>query len=153
MIFLPILIFLISTTVWLLILSQSIGFFSGFLILSFSAFLVFWKGFLISRQKGGLFGLKNKKQVFFVSLGVALGFSELMWAISFLPFSFFILSGLFTAIFSIVFDIFREYFKRKPSLFEESDKINFRKTIVKDFWGGAGFILILILIASWLPKK
>ncbi|KKS44362.1 MAG: hypothetical protein UV48_C0002G0015 [Candidatus Azambacteria bacterium GW2011_GWA2_42_9] len=152
-IFLPIIIFFISSIIWLLILSQIISFFLGFLLLIFIVFLVFWRGFLISRRRGELFGLKNKKQAFFISLGATLGFGELIWAISFLPFSFFILSGFFTVIFSMVFDILREYFKRKPSLFEENGKTNFKKVLVRDFLGGAVFILALILIASWLPKR
>jgi len=132
----PFLVFFMASFIWLEILSQKIGFITGLIILSLVSFLIFWKGLLISRRAGELFGLKNRKQVFVFSLGIALGFCELIWAISFLPFSFFILGGLFTIIFAIAFNI-----------------IVSGHNIIKNAILGASLIIIFILSSSWLPPK
>ncbi|GEM_PF-2711936 len=145
--------FVVASTVWLMILTQAIGFFSGLLILSVVAFLLFWRGFLASRKAGELFGLRTKSGIFIVCAAATLGFSELIWTISFLPFAFFILSGIFTVIFSIVFDILKEYFKRQPGLFRDFDKDGFKKILYKDVFGGAILIIIFVLLSSWLPAR
>jgi hypothetical protein len=149
----PLTIFLVASAVWLLILSQSISFILSLFILSSFAFLLFWRGLIISRKAGELFGLKNRKQIFIVSLTVALGFCELAWGISFLPFPFFILSGLFTVIFTIAFDVLKEYFKQHPDLFADLDRINFKKILIRDMATGIIFIIIFISISSWLPSR
>jgi len=149
----PILAFFAANIVWFLILAQTINFIAGFIILSLFSFLMFWRGLLISRRAGELFGLKSRKQIFIVSLGVALGFSELIWAISFMPFSFFILGCLFAIIFAIVFNIFKEYFKQHQGLFADSDRSSFKKILTKNVALGIILIIILISISSWLPPK
>lgn len=135
-------IFLGAATVWFLVLVQVVSFFIGLILLGFFAFLVFWQGLLVSRRNGELFGLKTKKQILAISLGASLGFVELIWTISLLPFSFYILSGLFTTIFVVVFDIFREIFKGQE----------FKRILKRDIISGIAFITILILVSHWLPK-
>ena len=115
----PILIFLIAGFIWFLVLAQTVGFFAGFVILAIFSFLIFWKGLLISRRNGELFGLRSRKQIFVISLIVALVFGEIIWVVSFLPFPFFILGGLFAIIFAVVFNIF------KNSLYVSMSKYNF----------------------------
>ena len=149
----PLVIFVAGSIVWLMILTQAIGFFSGFLALNTIAFLLFYRGLLISRKTGELLGLKTKRGIFLVSAATTLGFSELIWTISFSPFAFFVLSGIFTVIFSIVFNILKEYFKRRPGLFRDFDKDSFKKLLYKDIFGGAILIIIFILLSSWLPER
>ena len=132
----PFLIFFVASFIWLEILSQKIGFITGLVILGGVSFLIFWNGLLISRRTGELFDLKNRKQIFVFSLGIMLGFCELIWAISFLPFPFFILGGLFTVIFAIAFNI-----------------IVSGHNIIKNALLGASLIIIFILSSPWLPPK
>jgi len=140
----PLLMFFAGSIIWLLILAQTIGFITAFIILDFIFFLIFWRGLLISRRTGELRGLKSRKQIFIFSLGVTLGFGELTWAVSFLPFSFFILGGLLAITFAIIFNIFKEYFKERP---------DFKKFLVRDIILGIILIAILIFISPWLPPK
>ncbi len=149
----PVLIFLVASIIWFLILAQAINFITGFIILSLISFLAFWKGLLVSWRAGELIGLKNRKQIFIISLGVALGFSELVWTISFLPFSFFILSGLFTTIFAFVFNIFKEYFKQYQESSIDLKRDYFKKLLAKNIILGIVLIIILVSISSWLPPK
>ncbi len=150
---LPFLMFLFSGIIWFLILIQVISFIWGFVVLSFLVFVVFWRSLLIIRRAGEVFILRNKKQVLIVSLVLTLGFSELIWALSFLPFSFFVLAGLFSVIFAVVFDVFKEYFKQRPDLFSESDQGNLKKVLIRDILSGIIFIIIIIGASSWLPIK
>ncbi len=149
----PILVFLAASIIWFLILAQTIGFIAGFIVLGLFSLLIFWRGLLISRRAGELFGLKSRKQIFVVSLSAALGFSELIWVISFLPFSFFILGSLFAAIFAIVFNIFKEHFKQHQGLFADLDRSSFKKILTKNIVLGIILIIILISISPWLPQK
>ncbi len=149
----PILVFLAASIIWFLILAQTISFIAGFIVLGLFSLLMFWRGLLVSRRAGELFGLKSRKQIFIVSLGITLGFSELIWAISFMPFSFFILGGLFATIFAIVFNIFKEYFKQRQGLFADLDESSFKKILTKNIVLGIILIIILISISSWLPPK
>lgn len=149
----PILVFLVASIIWFLILAQAINFIAGFIILGLFSLLMFWRGLLISRRAGELFGFKSRKQIFIVSLGATLGFSELIWTISFMPFSFFILGGLLTTIFAIVFNIFKEYFKQHQGLFADSDRSDFKKNLTKNVILGIILIIILISISPWLPPK
>jgi len=149
----PVLIFLTASIIWFLILAQAINFITGFIILSLILFLAFWKGLLVSRCAGELIGLKNRKQIFIISLGVALGFSELIWTISFLPFPFFILGGLFATIFAFVFNIFKEYFRQCQDLFIDLKRNGFKKLLAKNIILGIVLLIILISISSWLPPK
>ncbi|MDP3004219.1 MAG: hypothetical protein Q8N43_01805 [Candidatus Azambacteria bacterium] len=149
----PILVFLAASIIWFLILAQTISFIMGFIVLDLFSLFMFWRGLLVSRRAGELFGLKSRKQIFIVSLSVALGFSELIWAISFMPFSFFILGGLLATIFAIVFNIFKEYFKQHQGLFADLDRSIFKKILTKDIVLGIILIIILISISSWLPPK
>lgn len=149
----PLLIFFAASVIWFLILAQTINFITGFIVLGSFSLLVFWRGLLISRRAGELFGLKSRKQIFIISLGVALGFSELIWAISFMPFSFFILGGLLATIFAITFNIFKEYFKQRQDLFVGLDESSFKKILTKNIALGIILIIILISISSWLPPK
>jgi len=132
----PFLVFFMASFIWLEILSQKIGFVTGLIILSLASFLIFWNGLLINRLAGELFGLKSRKQIFVFSLGIVLGFCELIWAISFLPFPFFILGGLFTVIFAIAFNV-----------------IVFGHNIIKNAILGISLIIIFILSSPWLPPK
>jgi len=149
----PLLIFLTASLIWFLILSQAISFITGFIGLGLFPFLIFWKGLLVSRRAGELFGLKSRKQILVVSLGIALGFSELVWVISFLPFPFFILGGLLATVFAIAFSIFKEYFKQYQDLAADSDGNSFKKFLTKNIVLGIILIIILILISPWLPPK
>lgn len=150
---LPFLVFLLASTIWFLVLAQTINFILGLIVLSFLVFIIFWRGFLISRNAGELFFLKNKKQILVISLVLTLGFSELIWIISFLPFSFFILAGLFSIIFLVTFNVLREYFKQRPDLFSEPDRNNLKKILIRDILGGIILIIIIIGVSSWLPLK
>ncbi len=132
----PFLTFFAAGFIWLEILSQKAAFITGLIILSLVSFLIFWNGLLINYRAGVSFGLKTRKQIFVFSLGIALGFCELIWVISFLPFSFFILSGLFTVIFAIAFNV-----------------IVSGRNIVKNAILGASLIIIFILSSPWLPPK
>jgi len=139
----PFLIFFITSFIWLEILSQKMGFIAGLIISTLTSFFIFWNGLLISRRAGELFSLKDRKQIFIFSLGVALGFCELVWAISFLPFPFYILGGLFTIIFAMAFNIVNEYLKQHREL----------KFLIKNIILGIGLIIIFILSSPWLPPK
>ena len=141
-------IFLISSFIWYLILYQAISFFSGMVILSFFIFLTFWKNFLVFRWNGELIGLKSKKQIFIISVIFVLGFGELIWSISFMPFPFFILGGILTVIFGVTLDIYKEYF-RKPA----SDNLKIKKVLIKNIAAGIVLIIIFIFISPWLPPK
>ena len=132
----PFLVFFMASFIWLEILSQKVGFIAGLITLSLVSFLIFWNGLLINRRAGELFGLKSRRQIFVFSLGIALGLCELIWTISFLPFSFFILGGLFTVIFAITFNVI----------------INGRN-IIKNIILGVGLIIIFILSSPRLPPK
>ena len=132
----PFLVFFMASFIWLEMLSQKVGFIAGLITLSLVSFLIFWNGLLINRRAGELFGLKSRRQIFVFSLGIALGLCELIWTISFLPFSFFILGGLFTVIFAITFNVI----------------INGRN-IIKNIILGVGLIIIFILSSPWLPPK
>ena len=148
-------VFFAAALVWFLILTQIFSFFSGFVFLGIFSFLVFWKGLLISRQAGELFRLKTKKQIFAASAAAALGFLELIWVISFLPFPFYVLGGLLAVIFSAAFDIFKEYFKMRPGVYGDlnMDRERFKKALVKDIVGSAIFAVIFIALSSWLPRR
>lgn len=139
----PFLVFFMVSFIWFEILSQKMGFIAGLIILSLASFLIFWKGLLINRRAGELFDLKSRKQIFVFSLGIALGFCELIWAISFLPFPFFILGGLFTVIFAIAFNIISEYLKQPREL----------KFLIRNIILGISLIIIFILSSQWLPPK
>ncbi len=132
----PFLIFFTASFIWLEILSQKIAFITGLIILSLASFLIFWNGLLINRRAGELFDLKTRKKIFVFSLGITLGFCELIWAISFLPFPFFILGGLFAVIFAIAFNVI----------------VNGRN-ITKNVILGTSLIIIFILSSPWLPPK
>ncbi len=141
-------IFLISSFVWYLILYQAIGFFSGLVIISFLIFMAFWQNFLALRRNGELIGLKIKKQIFIVSIIFALGFGELIWSISFMPFSFFILGGILSIVFAAVLDIFEKYFKKSMV-----DDLKMKKILIRNITAGVVLIIIFILISPWLPPK
>ena len=141
-------IFLLSSFVWYLILYQAISFFTGLIIISFFIFLAFWQNFLAFRRAGELMALKNKKQIFVVSVIFTLGLAELMWSISFMPFSFFILGGILSVIFAVTLDIFKEYFK-KP----EASDLKIKKIIIRDIITGVILITIFIFISPWLPIR
>lgn len=141
-------IFLTSSFIWYLILYQAISFFSGLAILSFLFFIIFWKIFLAFRKSGELIGLKNKRQIFVVSTVLVLCFSEFIWSISFMPFSFFIMGGMLTVIFTVIIDICKEYFK-KSSI----DDLIIRRVLIRDITIGVILITIFIFISPWLPPK
>lgn len=141
-------VFLISSFIWYLILYQAIDFFSGLIILFFLIFLLLWQNFLGLRRNGELIGLRSKKQVFIVSIILVFGFSELIWSISFMPFSFFILGGILAVIFGVVLDIYKEYFKKS---IKDDSKI--KKVLIRDITAGIVLITIFIFISSWLPPK
>lgn len=145
---LPLWIFLSGSFVFYLFLYQAISFFSGITVLILVIFLTFRQVFLSFRREGKLIGLKNKKQVLIVSLVFALGFGELIWSISFMPFSFFILGGIVAVIFGVVLDIFREYFKKSAPL-----NFEIKRFLTRDIVAGAVLITIFIFISPWLPPK
>lgn len=154
LLFAPLVMFFIAGGIWFLILAQSVSFFTGLLLLIFFFFLFFWRGLLISRKAGELFGIKNKKYIFLISIAATLGFAEIVWVISFLPFHFFVLGGIFTVIFSISFDILKEYFKRRPGIYADvnPDFKRFEKILIRDIVGAVIFIIIFISIGPWLPR-
>lgn len=144
----PVFVFLISSLAWYLILYQIISFLTGFIFLIFTIFLAFWQNFLAFRKSGELIGLKSKKQIIIISTIFVLAFSELIWSISFLPFSLFILSGIISILFLVVLDIYKEYF-RYP--LNNDFKIN--KILIRDAAFGIILILIFIFISPWFPPK
>ena len=144
----PIWIFLTSSFILYLILYQAISFFNGLLVSSLLYFLTFFQDFLEFRKSGESTGLKNKKQIFVISLVLTLGFSELFWSISFLPFSFFILGGILAVIFTVVLDIYKENFKRSAN-----DSLKIIRILIRDIVTGVILITIFIFISSWLPQK
>ena len=144
----PIWIFLTSSFIFYLILYQAISFFNGLLVSSLLYFLTFFQDFLEFRKSGESTGLKNKKQIFVISLVLTLGFSELFWSISFLPFSFFILGGILAVIFTVVLDIYKENFKRSAN-----DSLKIIRILIRDIVTGVILITIFIFISSWLPQK
>src|SRR3989338_4963991 len=146
-------IFLISSFIRYLILYQAIGFFNGLVILSFFIFLAFWQNFLAFRRAGELIGLKSKKQIFIISVIFVLGFSELVWSISFMPFPFFILGGILAVIFGVTLDIYREYFRKLASDSSSALGLKIKKVIIKDVIAGIILIIIFIFISPWLPPK
>ena len=141
----PTFIFLAVSFIWYLILYQAISFFSGFTIL---IFLTFWQNFLAYRMSGELTKIKSKKQIFIVSLVFVLGFGELIWSISFLPFSFFILGGIVAVIFGATVDIYKEWFRKSMV-----DSFKIKKVLIRDVTLGAILIIIFIFISPWLPLK
>lgn len=160
-IFSPILIFLAASFIWYLILYQAVSFLSGFTFLIFLTFLIFWQNFLMFRRSGELIGLKNKKQIIIISSIFAMGLGELIWSISFLPFSFFILGGILAVIFGVVLDIYKEYFRHQindplidsGSRTKSGDNLKIRKILIRDVAIGAIIITIFIYISPWLPPK
>jgi len=144
----PAWLFLVSSFIFYLILYQAISFFSGILTASSLYFFTFWQDFSTLRRSGESTGLNNKKQVFVISTILTLGFSELFWTISFLPFSFFILGGILAVIFGVVLDIYREYFRRPVGNDLKTKKVLIRDTIV-----GVILIIIFIFLSPWLPQK
>lgn len=149
----PTFIFLIASFIWYLILYQAISFFSGLIILVFFIFLMFWRNLLSFRKSGELIGLKNKKQIIITSLIFVLGFGELIWSISFLPFSFFILGGIIAVIFGVVLDIYREYFRYSAINNLSSVERTINKILIRDITFGIVLILLFIFISPWFPSK
>lgn len=144
----PAFIFLFASLIWYLILYQAITFLSGLTILFFLIFFVFWQNFSALRKAGELIGLSNKKHIIIVSLFFVLGFEELFWSISFLPFSFFILGGLIAVIFAVILDIYREYF-RKLAI----DELKMKKILTRDIAVGIISIIIYIFISPWFLSR
>lgn len=147
----PVWIFLALSFVLYLILYQAISFFSGLVIASFLFFLTFWRDFLSLRFSGELVGLKSKKQILIFSAILTFGFTELVWAISFLPFSFFILGGIMAIIFGVVLDIYKEYFKKFIN--DDESGIKIKKILIRDITFGIVLITIFIFISKWLPPR
>lgn len=145
---LPAFVFLTASLIWYLILYQVISFLTGFIFLIFTIFLAFWQNFLSFRKSGELIGLKSKKQIIIISTIFVLAFSELIWSISFLPFSLFILSGIISILFLVVLDIYKEYFKYSLN---NNSKIN--KILIRDVTLGIILILVFIFISPWFPPK
>lgn len=143
-----------SGLVWFLILSQTTSFIVGIISIIVVSFLFFRWGFLAFRSAGELLGLKKRKQIIVVSLVAALALGEVFWALSFLPFSFFILGGIFTITFVIVFNMMKEYFKQQreepPVNLKE---VGFYKFLKKNIIIAVILIIILISISPWLPPK
>ena len=143
-----------SGSIWFLILSQAIGFLVGIIfMIVFSFFIIRW-GFLVFRSAGELLGLKKRKQIMAVSLIAALALVEIFWTLSFLPFSFFILGGIFSITFVIVFNILKEYFKRQQeNALVSLKEIGFYRFLKKNITIAVILIIILISISPWLPPK
>jgi len=136
-------VFFIASAVWFLILAQAISFFYGLLIFTTMAFLIFRQGLIINRQAGLLFELKNKKQILAISLISSVGFAEIFWTISFMPFSFYTLGGIMAAVFAVSFIILKSYYER----------LDIKSLMLKNILFGIILIVIFIGISSWLPKK
>jgi len=103
----------------------------------------------------GLFGssmlilsIKNKIQITTVSLGVSMGLAETAWAISFLPFGYFILGALFTVVFGAVLNIISSYYK-----VSSTDPETFKKIVTRSVILAFVFIIIFVTISPWLPQK
>lgn len=151
--FSPIAAFLMSGAVWLLILAQIIGFFYGFLIFTVLIFLITFKGLSVNRRAGIMFRMKTRNDVLSVSLVAGACFAEIFWAISFLPFQFYILAGLFAAVFFLSFDIIKSYFGQRPGLFAEAEQAEFKKNLIRDVAVFAIFTILLLAMGSWLPRR
>jgi len=136
-------VFFIASTVWFLILAQTISFFYGLFIFTLLVFLIFRAGFTINRRAGMLFGIKTKKQVLAISLVVAAGFAEIFWAVSFMPFSFYTLGGIMAVVFTVSFIVLKSYYER----------LDIKSLMIKNILFGIILIAIFIGISSWLPKN
>ncbi len=149
----PIVAFLASGVIWVFILSQTIRFCFGLLIFTFFLFLVIFNGFMINRRAGALFRLKTRRNILSVSLVAAVCFAEIFWAISFLPFPFYILAGLFAAVFFVSFDIIKSYFGQRSGLFAESELVEFKKILYRDITVFVIFTILLLAMSAWLPRR
>jgi len=127
-------VFFIASTVWFLILAQTISFFYGLFIFTLLVFLIFRAGFTINRRAGMLFGIKTKKQVLAISLVVAAGF---------MPFSFYTLGGIMAVVFTVSFIVLKSYYER----------LDIKSLMIKNILFGIILIAIFIGISSWLPKN
>src|SRR3989344_2122644 len=84
----------------------------------------------------------------FISVGVSMGLAETAWAISFLPFGYFILGALFTVVFGAVLNIISSYYK-----VSSTDPETFKKIVTRSVILAFVFIIIFVTISPWLPQK
>lgn len=139
-------VFFVASFLWFFSLAQAIDFVSGLVGLAAAAALILGQSLFVARRKGELTGIKNKSQILILAGGSALGFAEIIWALSFLPFSYFISGAIFTTIWVMVFNIFRRYG-------DNAGGEKFREVILRSLLIGSAFIFILIVISPWLPQR
>lgn len=141
-------VYLLASLVWFFILAQAFDFIWGLIFISAGAGLLFFQSMLITRRAGELVNIKNKTQIAVISMGVLVGLAEAAWAISFLPFGYFVLGALFTTIFCAALNIISSYYKVPLSDFE-----TFKKIIIRSVALAFVFIVIFVIISPWLPQK
>lgn len=134
--------FLAMSGIWFLIMTQAFGFAWGLLGVILVSFFNFWQFLLVSLYFGEFVKVK-KSDLFLFSLVATLGLGELAWIISFLPFNFFILAGIESALFAFTLDTFGSYF-RGASL---------KKVIYKNLSLGVLIFAVLLLLTPWLPRS
>lgn len=141
-------VYLLASLIWFFILAQAFDFIWGLIIISLGAGLLFFQSMMITRRAGELVNAKNKMQIAVVSLGISVGLAETAWAISFLPFGYFVLGALFTAVFGATLNIISSYYKISPN-----DPETFRKIIARNVALASVFAAIFIIISPWIPQK
>ncbi len=141
-------VYLLASLVWFFILAQAFDFIWGLLAVSLGSGLLFFQSMLITRRAGELINIKSKTQIAVISLGVLVGLAEVAWAISFLPFGYFVLGALFTTVFGAVLNVISSYYK-----ISSNDPETFRKIITRSVALAFVFIVIFVIISPWLPQK
>ena len=141
-------IYLLTSLIWFFILAQALDFILGLIFISVGTGLLFFQSMLITRRAGEFVNIKNKIQITTVSLGVSMGLAETAWAISFLPFGYFILGALFTVVFGAVLNIISSYYK-----VSSTDPETFKKIVTRSVILAFVFIIIFVTISPWLPQK
>lgn len=141
-------VYLLASLIWFFILAQAFDFIWGLILISVGAGSLFFQSMLITRRAGEFINIKNKMQIAVISLGVSMGLAETAWAISFLPFGYFVLGALFTAVFGAALNIISSYYKIPPT-----DPETFRKIVIRSVALAFFFIVIFVTISPWLPQK
>ena len=140
-------VYFFSSLIWFFILAQAIDFIWGLIIIALVSSLIFLQAMLISRLAGQLVKIKNKNQIVILSAAVLIGLAEISWAVSFLPFGYFILGALFTAVFIATFNIIDSYYRTTL------DEIAVKKLVIRNVMVTMAFVVILVFLSPWLPQK
>lgn len=149
-------LFFAFSLVWFFMIGRDLDFWLGILIMIFLSFLSFWQSLLVSLHFGelapapdsssdslGEFKKPVKRDLFIFSVWSALALGELGWVLSFLPFSFFVLAGVFSSFWNAWTEILKYYFRGSLSF----------KVIYKNILLVFLVATLLLLITPWLPRR